>query len=326
MNFSYLMRLFCLSFASFFVWNAVLTLLMRAASPGILAFSETRPPRAGARSLLALRLLPFAVATLFVIVLCVPSYLWLEPASSSERLGPLCLALGGLALLASALSTLRSVVVLLTSWRFHRRCAEQATEVPIPGEPRPLLVLEGQAPVLAISGLLRPRVLISRSVLQTLSPEELGAALRHEHAHRASFDNFKRFLLLLAPDALPFARAHRPLEQRWLKLAEWAADDYSAAGDTRLAVSLASALLRVARLGAPRPLPLLSTSLLSCGHDLSARVDRLLHCAPRHESRPASRAWFFGGYALFAAACFSAVLLAPLLLSSVHNLLERFLH
>lgn len=324
MNFSYVLRLLCLSFASFFVLSAVLTVLVRAASSYAIAFSVSRTPRAAARFLFTLRLLPAAVAALFVFGLCVPSYLWLEPSVTSERISLACAVFGILAAAACSNAVTRSARALMTSLRFNRRCASRATEMRVPGVPT-LLVIESRVPVLAMAGVLRPRLVISRSVLNALSPAELRAALLHEQSHLSSRDNFKRLLLLLAPDFFPFRGILRNLERNWSRFIEWAADDQAAAGDSLRAASLAAALVRVARLGSAAALPALSTSLLACDRDLSARVDRLLHSASAHESRPASRAWFFGTSALFAAALLSAVLLAPFLLSSVHNLLERFL-
>ena len=75
---------------------------------------------------------------------------------------------------------------------------------------------------------------------------------------------------------------------------------------------------------APR-LPFLSTSLLACDRDLSARVDRLLHAAPiaRVYSKPVHHRLRIAGFLL--AGSLTALLLTPLALSSVHELLELLL-
>lgn len=326
MNFSYLLRLVSLSFASFFVLNAVLTLLVRAVSRFALAYCAARSPRAAARILFTLRMLPATLAALFVFGLCIPSYVWLEPAVTAEQVGPLCAVLGILAASACSISFARSVSVLVDSFRFKRACASCHQETRLPGLPASLFVLESPSPVLAMSGLLRPRLVISRAVLDALSSEELDAALRHERAHQASRDNFKRLLFLFAPDFFPFTRTLSEIELHWSRFIEWAADDDAAAGDSHRAVSLAAALVRVARLGPSRGLPVLSTSLLACNHDLSARVDRLLQPATARQPRSARRGWRIAGFVFFGAALLSTALLSPLALASVHNLLERFLH
>lgn len=325
MSFSYSLRLLCLSFASFFVLNVVLTALVRAVSSFAVTLSASLAPRTAARFLFALRVLPAGLATLFVFGLCVPSYLWFEPSVTSERISAVCAVFGILAGAACLIAVARSVRVLLASIRFNGRCALKGTKVWVPGARTPLLVIDSRKPVLAMSGLLRSHLLISRNVLSALSSSELDAALRHEESHLASRDNLKRLLFLLAPDVLPFRSVLHALEQKWYRMIEWAADDQAAEGDSVRAASLAAALVRIARLGSAPALPALSTSLLACEHDLSARVDRLLHCSPAQARRSAFRSWLLGGSALLAAALLSATVLAPFLLSSVHNLLERFL-
>ena len=205
----YLLRLLCLCFASFFVLNAALGLLVRISSKSAIRFAESRAPRAAARFLLALRMLPFAFAALFVLALCVPSYLRFEPALTSERAGAVCLVLGLLGAATCSLAIARSARSLLVSWRHNRLCQLAAQKAPMPRISSQMLVVENEVPLLAMSGLFGPKLLISTRVLRELSHEELDAALRHEQAHRSSRDNAKRLLLLLAPDILPFVRPLR---------------------------------------------------------------------------------------------------------------------
>jgi beta-lactamase regulating signal transducer with metallopeptidase domain len=163
-------------------------------------------------------------------------------------------------------------------------------------------------------------------VLHALSSEELDTALAHEQAHRRSRDNAKRFLLLFAPDIFPFVRPLRTLERRWSKFAEWAADDQAAAGDANRAVSLAAALVQVARMGSGPRLPFLSTSLLACDRDLSARVNRLLQTSPIAPARCKPAPARLRTISLLLGAGVAALLLAPSALPLVHELLELFLH
>lgn len=319
---SYFLRLLCLSFASFFVLNVAAGLLVRICSKSAIRRADTKPPRAAARFLLVVRLLPFALATLFVIALCVPSYLWLEPAATSEWVGLLCVALGLLGATTWLISIARTAYSLLASLRHIRFCRFAGQETRMPGESSSLVVVENEAPLLALSGLLRPRLLISRGVLHALSSEELDAALSHEQAHRRARDNAKRLLLLLAPDILPFTRPLRSLERSWSKFAEWAADDQATGGDSRRALSLAAALVHVARMGSAPRLPYLSTSLLAGDIDLSARVDRLLHAIPVTRARKQPERYRFRTAGLLLAGGVAAALLAPAALSSIHELLE----
>ena len=318
----YSLRLLCLCFASFFILNVAVGLFVGAFSKSATSLADKKSPKIAARLLFALRLLPLVLATFFVLGLCVPSFLWLEDNPASEYVGLLCIAFALLGAASWAISLFRTAHSLFASLRHIRLCRLAGNETRMPGESSSLIVVENDAPLLALSGLLRPRLLISSSVLHALSTEELDAALSHEQAHRRSRDNAKRFLLLLAPDIFPFVRPLRSLEQNWSKFAEWAADDHAAAGNSRRALSLAAALVCVARLGNSPRLPYLSTSLLAGDRDLSARVDRLLSAIPttRAHAKPSSVKLRTAGL-LFAGAI-AALLLAPAALSSVHELLE----
>jgi Zn-dependent protease with chaperone function len=322
----YLLRLLCLCFASFFVLNLVAGLLVRILSKSAIRFAQEKPAGNAARFLLCLRLFPFALAVLFVAVLCVPSYLWLEPAATSEGVGLLCVMLGLLGAAAWCASLARTIHSLFASLRHNRLCRLAGQETHLPGNSSPVVLVEDEAPLLALSGLLRPRLLISRGVLRVLSAEELEATLRHEHAHRTSRDNVKRLLLLLAPDIFPFIRPLRMLEHSWSKFAEWAADDQASAGDSCRALSLAAALVHVARMGAAPRLPFLTTLLLVGDRDLSARVDRLLHADAMILPSISKSQFTLRTAGLLFAMCLAAVLLAPSALSSVHELLELLLH
>jgi beta-lactamase regulating signal transducer with metallopeptidase domain len=150
--------------------------------------------------------------------------------------------------------------------------------------------------------------------------------LAHEHAHCASRDNLKRLLIQLAPDIFPFLHPLRTLERTWSQFAEWAADDQATAGDSSRAVSLAAALVQVARMGRGPRLPFLSTSLLASDRDLSARVDRLLETrpvipAPTAEAQPALRT-----AVVLLVGSMAALLATPATLAVVHELLELLLH
>ncbi len=321
----YPLRLLCLCCASFFVLNAGVALLVVCASKSAIRFAQSKAASAAARFLLALRVLPLSLAVLFVLAFCVPSYLRFEPRLTSERVGALCLLFGLLGAATWCLSLARTAHSLLATVRHNHLCRLAGQETRISGKSSTLVVVETEAPLLAMFGLLRPRLLVSRRVLRALSAEELDAALSHEHAHHASRDNAKRLLFLLTPDLFPFVRPLRILERQWSKFAEWAADDEAAAGDSLRALSLASALIQVARMGDSPSLPVLSTSLLASDQDLSARVDRLLRLAPIAPARTWLVSPLFRAAAFLLAGCLAVLLFAPASLYSVHELLELLL-
>jgi len=321
----YLLRMLCLCFASFFLLNAAAALLVRVFANSAIRLAESRTPCTAARLLLALRLLPSALAILFVLALCVPSYLWLEPVATSERVGLVSVLLGILGAATWLLSVARTARSLFASLRHNSLCRLVGQELYLAGESSPAVVIENEAPLLALSGVIHPRLLISRGVLRSLSDDELDAVLRHEQAHETSRDNAKRLLILLAPDVLPFVAMNRAFESSWAKFAEWAADDLAVGGDSSRAVSLAAALVHVARMGTSPRLPVLSTSLLACDRDLSARVNRLLGFLPAEGAAAKRPRHPLCNASFVLTACVAALLLGPPALAAVHELLELLL-
>lgn len=317
-------RLVCLCFASFFLVHTTAGAVVMLLAPLASRRAEGMRARSAARLLILLRLAPFVAASIVVAGLCVPSYLWLEPHGEAEPVGMVCAAAAGLGMLQWAMAALRAIGAIARTVAFRRRCRKEGRELHLPGEAAPVVIVDGAPPLLALCGVLRPRLFVSRGVFYSLAPEELELALRHEDAHRDSQDNLKRLAMLLAPDLVPFARPLTSLERQWAKFSEWAADDDASGGDARRALWLASALVRVARLGTPAQ-PDLVTSLTACGCGLEARVDRLLREAPAGEGTSrASRLIRHGGL-LLAGAFATAVILLPGALACVHELLERLL-
>jgi beta-lactamase regulating signal transducer with metallopeptidase domain len=315
----YLLRLLFLCLASFFVINAALGLLLSVTSRRILRMAEKMPPRSAAGFLLLLRLLPVALGVAAVLALCVPSYLLLEPNAAAERVGIACLVIASLGAVVWLASLIRAGRAVSAAHRCNKSWDGAGME--ITGE----LIVESDAPLLVLSGLFRPRLIISQGVLRTLSADQLDVALLHENAHRSSRDNWKRLLLLLVPAPLPFLSDISPLEQAWAKFREWAADDEAVQGDSDRALSLASALLRVARMGTSPQLSFLHTSLLAGDRDLSERVERLLHFEAASPEPQALRRSYIPSAVILAAASFAAFALWPAALHSVHRLLEQFL-
>ena len=288
MNLPYLSRLICLCLATFFLVHAAAGLAVSLATRRAARFARRMMPLHGARLLLALRLFPAALALFVVAGLCTPSYLYLEPKGEPEEMGIACMAAAALGLAVWAWSITRAVRAVMRSERHIRQCREQSREMRLPGERTSAWVVDSASPCVMLAGVFRPRMVISRDVMAALPAEQLSAVVRHERAHGISHDNLKRLLVLIAPGILPFASGFRELERAWAKMAEWAADDLAAGGKTRRSLSLAAALVRVARLGSSSPVPVLATPLMSEGADLSERVDRLLrpaHHASKHGDR-----------------------------------------
>jgi beta-lactamase regulating signal transducer with metallopeptidase domain len=313
----YLFRLLCLSLASLFLIHLALGLIVSLISPTAIRLADRTRPRWAARFLLILRLLPSGLSLFVVAALCIPSYFKLEPETTSEQVGIACFVAALLGLIIWGISITRAVRASAHSLRYIRHCGRIASR-----RRSPIWVIEGAGHVLALAGVLRPRLVVSRDVVSALSPHELSAALRHERAHQTSRDNLKRLFMLLTPDILPFFRGHESLERAWSKFTEWAADDTAVAGNPRRSLALAAALVRVARLGAsPQPTPLM-TSLLGGAQDLSARVDRLLHPAPQRERKTPV---LIVSTSLLLCASLVAAVLQPSTFHSVHQILEHLI-
>ncbi|MGH9482414.1 MAG: M56 family metallopeptidase [Terriglobales bacterium] len=310
----YWLRLLCLSLGAGAFSYAAGLLAASVLAPALLRRLDPKrplPPARAARWLLGLRLLPAALAAMVVGGLCVPSYIWLEPVGRAERgsWGFSLAAAGGAVLVLLAVARLAAAAI--ASRRFCRRCRQIGR----------IFVVPGAAPMLALAGIVRPRLLISRSVLARLSPAQLQAGLLHERAHLRARDNLKRLLMILTP--APGA-GFRALERAWVRAAEWAADDRAVAGDSQRSLTLASALVAVARLGPCAPIPpvaalLVHASLAGDGADLAERVSRLLAPPAAPYTDAHSRVW--AGWTGLSVLVWA--MLQPTTLLAAHRLLER---
>ena len=323
---SYLSRLLWMSLASFFLVHLVMGFVVSWITSAAIAVADGMRPASAARFLLAVRLFPCGFAILTVAALCVPSYLWLEPDNASEQISVLCFLAAALCVAIWSISLGRGMRAVSRSRRYLRHCRNTGRKMHLPGHPAAGWVMDGAGHSIGLAGILRPRVVVAKGVWNALSREQLEAALRHEWAHATSRDNLKKLLTLLIPDVLPFVRARfSELDRAWARFAERAADDRAAAGDLRRSVSLAAALVSVARMGIPQHTTPLMTSLVSDAAELSNRVERLLE-SKGEESKKDARGAGWGmplvGAGILLVALFSALMLAPSTLYAVHELLE----
>jgi len=317
----YVLRLACLCLGSFFLIHLALSLFASALAPWAMRCAERiamrQPARSAATLLFAMRLFPAVISLAAVAALCVPSFLSFEKPRGAEAAGIPFLVTAAVGASIWTISLMRSLSALVRSHRFVPRLSAILGR-----ESEKVWLLEGVGPLIGLAGVLRPRIVVSRSVATALEGDQLAAALRHERAHRASADNLKRLLLLLAPDALPGVSLFRRVDCAWARLAEWAADDWAAA-DAGSSLALAEALVRVARLGAaPRTSPLVS-AFVPPGEDISTRVNRLLNGASGAKGSPILGSALFASLFAFP---FAVVAVAPRSLSAVHQLLERLMH
>jgi hypothetical protein len=192
-------------------------------------------------------------------------------------------------------------------------------------------LIEHKFPIIAIVGVLRPKLFIARRVLESLTPDEVVAALAHESGHLATRDNFKRGLLRACRDALLIIPSGRSLDVAWAEASECAADEYAAREGRETALNLASALVKIARMipGGARPTMPAGAFLLGDKDEsgVKGRVRRLVQLASSDNSLQG------GNGLLKRILCWASlasltvlvaiVASAPMVLVTVHSLIER---
>jgi Zn-dependent protease with chaperone function len=318
---TYLLYGVTLAFTWFLALNIVLSLGVASSVAPISDRITGLPSALRANTLLALRLLPAIGSLAFVASVFVPSFVALEPRAFDEAFGltTTAFAVASCVLVAAGAwrgsSALRQAADRSRRWRAHARPVALDGAVPA-------LCLDGGAPAMTLVGVLRPTLLVTQPLLDALSADELHATLAHERAHSGAFDNFKRLAMRAVPDALSVLPASRRLEREWAQAAEYAADA-RAARDERTRLSLASALVKVARRTPPSPLAFSAlASPLVGGEGIASRIARLLE-PPERGLSPRARLTA----ALAIAGATAAILLGyhPLL-AGVHQVSEVVVH
>jgi hypothetical protein len=238
---------------------------------------------------LALRLLPSVAAGVFLLIAFGPAYLRFEPRNGAEAMqGPLLLSAAAGAVLVGA-AGLRMLVAARRLSTLERGWLARAMPLPAPEPGLPAFVVEGPGPVATLVGVTRPRLYLSKPLLDALTSDERAAVLAHESAHRRRRDNLARWVMLATPDLFAMTAFGRQTAERWAAAAERLADEEAVGHDARAKVALASALIKVARLMPASPRDPLPTSGLDDGGILAERVKRLLG-GPVH-AHPHMQAW-----------------------------------
>jgi bla regulator protein blaR1 len=268
---AYLLHGTTLALAWFFLMNVALTAAVAFATPAL-----RRRRDVPASWWFGLRVLPGLGAALFVAAMFLPSYWKYEPFESVEGFD-LSLTICG----AAAIAVLIAAAVRgFTAWRSAARRTREwmrtARPLNLPGTAIPAFEIAADAPVMALVGVLRPRLLVTRGLIDALTPEELATSVAHEIGHSDGRDNLKRLIMRATPDVFPSGRAARALEQLWAASAEHRADHLASGHDASRRCALASALVKVARLR-PSSTPMAEPiSTLIGGGDLASRVRNLL--------------------------------------------------
>lgn len=205
------------------------------------------PANIRAQIIFALRIGPVAAAIVFVFAFVVPAYLLHEPEESGEVVS------GKLALIAIAssfgvcIALYRVFKTWLVTGRLAANWQNNAVDIEVEGVNVPVFRMVHPFPVMAVVGVIRPRIFIAEQVLGSLTADEFQAAVAHEYGHLSSNDNLKRTILRVCRD-LVILPVGNSLDRAWAENAESAADEYAANSGRFTALNLASALIKLARI------------------------------------------------------------------------------
>ena len=243
-----------------------------------------------ARTLTRLRSIPALAAATITAVAVVPAFAIFEPVGASEVAGPVILALAAIAIaqIAAAL-----IVAAATTWRTRVVAGKWLRAgAPLHVDPPvgiPAYAIDSLAPIVALVGVFRPKLVAARSVINACTATEFNAIVAHERGHLSSRDNLKRWLMACAPDGLRWTPIHLEIAAAWHDAAEDAADDAATAGDANSRVDLAELLVKIARLAPSSPRREVTISPFVEPAGLNRRVRRLLDRDLSQQQRPGSQ-------------------------------------
>src|SRR6185312_4722916 len=283
-----------------------------------------------ARILFAMRVGPPTLALLTVFGLIIPAYLIHEPRSSGEIVSGKLATLAVISMLGVALALWRG----LQSWTATRKLLKQwlagAHPIKVADVEIPAFSIDHPFPVIAVVGLFHPRLFIARKVLDSLSEEELLAALAHESGHLEARDNLRRTLIRACKDMLTIVPCGRSLDRAWAENAEAAADETAATRGSAVALNLASALIEIARMvsaGGRPTMPIASFLLGNEIHGVKGRVRRLLDLAGDRNQRARGTSkyerWLTRSAVLSSLLVVVLVLTQTSALSEMHDAIEQ---
>src|SRR5215217_5493684 len=246
--------------------------------------------RTRAEILFVMRIGPPVLAIVAIAAFMIPSYLIYEPHATGESVSWKLGTLATLSAIGVGLAISRGIRTWLATRALLRDWFANSTRIELQEISVPTFVLQHSFPIIAVVGAIRPKLFIANHVLESLSTEELTAAVAHECGHLAACDNFKRSVMRVSRAALLLIPCGRSLERAWSEASESAADEHAAQRSSLVALNLASALVRIARMipkGQRQVIPAAVSAFLA-GDDspgVKVRVRRLVELAtadPRH--------------------------------------------
>src|ERR1041385_506142 len=288
--------------------------------------------RTRAEILFVMRIAPPVLAIIAIAAFMIPSYLVYEPHASGESVS---WKLGSLAVLSAVgvgLAIARGIRTWLATRSLLKEWLASATRIELEAISVPTFVLQQHSfPIIAVVGALRPRLFIADHVLDSLSTEELAAAVAHECGHLAARDNFKRSVMRVSRAALLLIPCGRSLDRAWSEASESAADEHAAQQSSLVALNLAWALGRGSRIIPPGQRPQIPAAVSAFISDdspgVKVRVRRLVELAATDPRQLVSNASIvrFVPWLVLALFVVAGVTIEsrPQVLAAVHHLVEN---
>src|SRR5262249_36506105 len=147
---------------------------------------------------LGLRLLPAAASTAFVVVVFLPSYWTYEPRAVEDLDATLALlAFASLACICAAAARGCAAWWRASRWAPARGpvAALCRARPPALDSGIPVYTIPAPPPMMALVGVIRPRLIVTRGVVSALTIDELRAGVAHEIGHLRAWDNLKRLAM-----------------------------------------------------------------------------------------------------------------------------------
>jgi len=292
---------------------------------------QTRSARTRAEILFAMRVGPPLLALISIALFLVPSYIRYEPYTTAEVVSKKLATLAILSVMGVTFALWRALRSSFATRSLRREWLSNAVKITVGGMSIPTFRFVNSFPIIAVVGTVRPRLFIAEHVLERLSEEELTAAIAHECGHLSAHDNFKRSLLRACRDALMIMPCGRSLDRAWAEAAECAADEQAAQQNAEIALNLASALVKIAKMvpfGERASVPMAAFLVgVEETRGVKARVRRLLdiasHGCRARVPNPTIARVLPATSLCFLLALAVAVASNPQVLLTIHSMVER---
>ena len=316
----------CVVLAVMFLAFTAATLASLPALRVVIAVTRRARAATAANLLFVFRGFPLVISLVASLGLALPAFLEFEPHATHENPGPALLLLGGLGLLITFGVVLRCLQILRLTLSLEREWLKNAIPLMISFNGIPVFCVNHSGSLMAVVGIFRPRIFVSRDVADLLSEEELRAALSHEVAHVSAGDNLRHFLLKLTQTSRLLRRLSE-IDLMWASASEIAADERAIAQGAS-PLDLSSALVKVGRLSHRHPALLAASHLVdNCTSATLTRAARLRDllsngpvAVPAQTSANRSYRWLgWGGLALVV-----YLLALATILPAIHESLEFF--